>query len=192
MKTTVYTPKDFTVGQWSGGTTTQLYISPATAKYADLDFDIRISSAKVEANTSTFTPLPKVHRQLMVLEGNICLQHKDHYTKQMAPFDVDTFQGDWHTTSVGQCVDFNVMTTRNRQSELYMSALLSEQSETIIIDHPWQQLFLYVLQGYLSVDIASKTYQLPAKHLLAAEAINGHTIQLLAKEDSRVVIVKTE
>ncbi len=110
----------------------------------------------------------------------------------MVPFDVDTFQGDWHTTSVGQCVDFNVMTTNNRQSELYMHALFAQQSATIIIDNPWQHLFIYLLNGNLSVNIDSKTYHLSAKHLLAAESTNGHTIQLVAQEDSRVVIVKTE
>ena len=56
------------VSRWSGGTTTQLAISPANALYADREFLWRVSSAVVELPESDFTPLPDYDRILMILE----------------------------------------------------------------------------------------------------------------------------
>ena len=108
MKTTILTPQQFTTSEWSGGSTTQLYIFPATATYAARDFELRISTAKVEVAASTFTALPGVQRKLMILEGAITITHEGQYSKHLKPFEVDEFSGDWKTTAVGTCTDFNV------------------------------------------------------------------------------------
>ena len=119
MKITILTQHNFQTSKWSGGTTTQLYIYPAHSSYADKNFDLRISMAKVEVEESSFTSLPGVYRKLMILEGAITIHHEGQYSKQLKPFDVENFKGDWKTTSLGICTDFNVMTTGEKQSELY-------------------------------------------------------------------------
>ena len=51
------TEKDYKVGQWSGGTTTELFIWPEGADYAKREFSVRVSSARVGLEESDFTPL---------------------------------------------------------------------------------------------------------------------------------------
>ena len=99
--------------KWSGGTTTELYIYPENANYKALDFDFRISTATVEVEESTFTPLKDINRKLMVLEGNTTLYHLNEHSKELNKFDIDTFSGNWQTKSIGKCRDFNLMTSRH-------------------------------------------------------------------------------
>jgi environmental stress-induced protein Ves len=119
MKTTILTSRNFKTTKWSGGTTTQLYISPINATLFNRDFKLRISTAKVETEESTFTSLPNVRRKLMILLGEITITHENQYSKHLKPFDIDDFCGDWTTSSKGTCIDFNVMTNNLDKSELY-------------------------------------------------------------------------
>lgn len=106
--------------KWSGGVTTQLAIWPEGADYGERRFDWRISSAAVEDDKSTFTPLPGVHRHIMTLEGVIGLCHESVRERTLRPLaDVDEFEGDWKTTSVGRCVDFNLMTKKGCCGEIF-------------------------------------------------------------------------
>ncbi|MBQ9882311.1 MAG: HutD family protein [Synergistes sp.] len=96
--------------RWSGGITTQLAIWPADADYASRNFRWRISSAVVEEESSVFTHLPGVRRCLMTLSGELSLMHDGTENIQMRPLrDVFRFDGGKETTSVGRCVDFNLM-----------------------------------------------------------------------------------
>jgi environmental stress-induced protein Ves len=96
--------------QWSGGSTIQLCIYPSDSSYELKDFLFRISSANVMVIRSSFTHLPGVSRSIMILDGEVKLQHKDQYSKVLRRFDTDQFEGEWNTTSQGLCKDFNLMT----------------------------------------------------------------------------------
>ncbi len=101
-----------TTSQWSGGTTTELAISPAGASYAARDFDWRISTATVETEQSDFTHLPGYDRILMVLEGELKMVHDtgtEQRSVQLQSFEQSSFDGDWKTTGYGKVRDFNVM-----------------------------------------------------------------------------------
>jgi uncharacterized protein len=99
--------------RWSGGITTQLAIWPEGADYGARKFDWRISSAVVEDEESVFTPLPGIHRHLMLLEGGIELTHEGIGSRVMIPLaDTEEFEGEWKTKSSGRCVDFNLMTVK--------------------------------------------------------------------------------
>ena len=102
MKIQLITSKNQRTSEWSGGTTTQLYIYPESADFSKRDFAYRISSAKVEIDESTFTPFPNYNRKLMVLEGVLELYHEDQYAVQLHPFDQDAFPGDWISRSKGK------------------------------------------------------------------------------------------
>lgn len=95
--------------QWSGGTTTELWIWPPEASYATRNFNCRISTAVVESETSFFTELPGYLRHLMILEGELVLQHDDAEKITLKPFETDTFDGGSKTVSWGKVRDFNVM-----------------------------------------------------------------------------------
>jgi environmental stress-induced protein Ves len=71
---------EFEVSTWSGGSTTQLYIFPRDALYSEREFKWRLSSAKVEVEESVFTPLPGFSRIIMVIEGEIHLEHQGHHS----------------------------------------------------------------------------------------------------------------
>jgi uncharacterized protein len=104
--------------KWSGGTTTELYIFPPQAKYTERDFEFRISTATVEAETSTFTSLPNYQRILMVLVGVLKVDHAGHHTITLSPLDQDIFDGGWETTAEGKVTDFNIMFAVGKKARL--------------------------------------------------------------------------
>ncbi|MDL2320412.1 HutD family protein [Alistipes sp. OttesenSCG-928-B03] len=107
---------ELVTSRWSGGTTTQLAIWPEGAVYADRNFVWRVSSARVEAEESDFTPLAGVSRVIMVLDGELLLRHEGLYEKRLGRFGQDSFDGRWKTTSRGCVTDFNLMTTSGEGS----------------------------------------------------------------------------
>ena len=105
---------NYTITRWSGGTTTQIAIAPPGASYPERDFLWRISSAAVEDERSTFTPLPDYHRWLMLLEGSLLLSHNGGAAFRLEPFRVHEFDGGAATESVGLCRDFNLMLRKGK------------------------------------------------------------------------------
>ncbi|MGH4122380.1 MAG: HutD/Ves family protein [Clostridium sp.] len=104
--------------EWSGGTTTQLYIYPENSQYDQRNFKWRLSSAKVQVESSTFTSLQGISRLIMVLEGELHLKHKDHHNATLKALQQDSFSGDWITTSFGRVTDFNLMLAQGYKGKL--------------------------------------------------------------------------
>ena len=117
-KSFIIKKEDMITSQWAGGETTELFIYPKSSSLKELDFVFRLSTASVNVEKSIFTSLKDVNRKLMLLEGELKLEHKDHHSKQIPVFDVDKFQGDWLTTSFGKATNLNLMTTKDYQSKL--------------------------------------------------------------------------
>jgi len=109
---------DMNASKWSGGSTVQLFIYPANASYTARDFEIRISSATVEDESSVFTLLPGYHRLLMPLDAPLHLVYKDHGEHRASPFEVAEFEGEWHTTSFGICTDLGIMLAKGWQGSM--------------------------------------------------------------------------
>ena len=139
--------------RWSGGVTTQLAIWPEGADYAARRFDWRVSSAVVEDEESVFTPLPGIHRHLMLLAGGIELTHEGIGSRVMTPLaDVEEFEGGWNTRSAGRCVDFNLMTAKGYGGS--MAAVRSDKK--IILPMPrasrcWYGL--YAIAGGVAAEV---------------------------------------
>lgn len=190
MNITVLTNQDYKISDWSGGSTTQLYISPANASYAERNFDFRLSSAKVEVPESTFTALPGVNRKLMVLEGEITLNHENEHSKTLQKYEVDTFNGDCKTTAIGTCTDFNVMTSGNQTSELSHMQLLANHYKTLSIEENYHTVCLYLHSGSIYVEISNKLYNLKKESLLILSNINIFSFHLQAHKRSELIISK--
>lgn len=94
---------------WSGGKTTQIAIYPPDADYSARNFLWRLSTAIVEVEESTFTKLEGFDRHLMVLEGELVLNHKEQHKAILKQYEQDSFKGAWDTVSVGKARDFNLM-----------------------------------------------------------------------------------
>ncbi|MBN2892114.1 MAG: HutD family protein [Bacteroidales bacterium] len=190
MNTFILEEKHFQQIKWSGGISTQLYISPVDAGYSERNFEVRISTAKVEIGKSNFTSLPGIERKLMILEGEILINHENHYSKKMKQFDVDSFSGDWNTTSVGTCTDFNVMTTGNIKSELSILKVVAKSTTKINISKQSKTLFLYAFKGNIDVEINQVKYILKKGNLLVVENIKVDLISLFAEDQSEIVVTK--
>ncbi|MGE7023839.1 HutD/Ves family protein [Solibacillus cecembensis] len=100
---------DQTTNEWSGGFTTELAIYPQEANYIERNFKWRMSSALVEIEESVFTLLPDINRLIMVIDGEITLQHEGHHHVHLKPYEQDRFSGGWTTRSFGKVRDFNLM-----------------------------------------------------------------------------------
>jgi len=147
MKTKHIKAKDLQTNLWTGGTTTQLYIYPEACQYKSLDFDFRISSAKVELPSSDFTALPSISRQLMILEGSIIIEHQNHHKKTLTKFDIDTFEGDWKTSSKGTCVDFNLMCSKRNSGKISAHSLIEGTQLTLNLNANSKFYCLYIFKG---------------------------------------------
>lgn len=149
MKIQLVKSEEHQISQWSGGTTTQLYIYPESADFSKQDFAYRISSAKVEIDESTFTPFPNYNRKLMVLDGVLDLYHEDHYAVQLHPFAQDAFSGNWISRSKGKVIDFNVIFSKDYSANLFHFEL--SKGEEILLNCK-EMSILYVLHGNLIID----------------------------------------
>ncbi len=100
----------YTVSQWSGGTTTEVFIWPKDANYASREFAVRISFATVELEESDFTALPGVTRYIVPLQGGFTLSHPGSAPVVMGPMSKPyRFSGEIPTHCVGKATDFNLM-----------------------------------------------------------------------------------
>lgn len=190
MKYNIFKAQDFKTINWSGGTSTQLYIYPETANYQKRDFDFRISTAKVEVEKSDFTPLPGIERHLMILDGAIHISHKNHHEKRLNAFDQDFFMGDWETSSIGHCVDFNLMTRNHCKGELSVIQMLKNQeikiSETDQIDH----LFLFIQKGEFQFSLREKVEILNEGSLLHICNEKEIDFSILCRQEGNIICSK--
>lgn len=172
--------EDFITTNWSGGSTTELYIYPEESKYADRNFDFRLSTATVEVEQSTFTPLPGISRTLMVLKGQMELRHENEHSKLLKPFDIDEFDGGWKTKSQGCCVDFNLMCRGNYSGGLYH--LKMEDKERAQLDFESGKNLIYLAEGQIQI----KNRQIDQGSLIIFEE---EMIEIDALEASNLILI---
>ncbi|WP_372645917.1 HutD family protein [Ancylomarina sp.] len=190
MSFSIISADKFNTINWSGGTSTQLYIYPETADYGLRNFDFRLSTAIVEVKKSDFTSLPSVSRKIMILDGQIEISHKDHYKKELQRFDIDEFEGDWQTSSVGVCTDFNLMTTGKTKSELSSLVLLKKQIEDFPINNDQNKIFIYLYSGKIGFNNEGNDYILNQGELLIIKDSTTNNIRFKANKDSNLIISK--
>lgn len=122
--------------KWSGGTTTELFIYPEDSLYSERNFKWRLSSAEVLLEESDFTHLPGISRIIMIIDGELQLQHEGHYNKILKPLHQDSFSGDWTTRSIGRVRDFNLMMGEGCKGKLEPILLKSGESKNITVNEP--------------------------------------------------------
>ncbi len=172
----------YEIKEWSGGTTTEIFIYPEGAEYDQRNFSFRLSTASVEIDETTFTSLPGVKRTLMVLHGKMELSHEGHHTKMLQEHDVDEFDGGWKTTSKGKCIDFNLMCKGETSGKLRGFAIEKNRFKEFKVSGKLN--FIYVTGG--SITINRKTYHPGALVRIKLEAI----IQLQAKEHCDFIVAE--
>lgn len=162
---------------WSGGTTTELYIYPENGDYAKRVFDYRISTATVETETSEFTELPGIHRLIMSLDNPLSLKHNENDDIHLKPFEVNRFKGDDKTVSRGKVTDFNVMFTDNYEADMFVADRFVIDKKDIVI--------LYAFDDSSTILVDEKSYDLQKGDLMVAE---NRTI--VKTSDTHIIVVK--
>lgn len=166
-----------------------MFIHPATADYRKRDFIFRLSSAVVEAEQAEFTRLPGVSRKLMILEGAIRICHQGHYEKTLSRFDVDAFEGEWITTSMGRCTDFNVMTTGACRSALNSLNMPEPGSVELSVPAGADSLFVFLVSGELLVVDLPDAPVLVRGDLLQLNNTGSGLLRLMTQKSAEAVIV---
>lgn len=139
--------QEHVTADWSGGKTTEVYIHPPHSSYAKRDFGFRLSSATVQLDRSEFTSLPGFQRRIMLLEGEMHLDHAGHHSVTLPRYGLDSFDGAWNTVSHGRCTDFNLMLGKGFTGGLDCI----RHPGTIVCDSEF--CFLYILMDHVAVHI---------------------------------------
>jgi environmental stress-induced protein Ves len=143
---------------WSGGTTTELAIYPKGASYRDRNFVWRLSSANVELEDSTFTSLPGIWRYIMIIEGEMELEHEEHHKTHLKPYEQDSFNGGWITKSKGKVRDFNLMLTNGYKGKIEAIHVIGEANIKEICPNQ-VNIFtqaIYCTEGEIEIEIDKK------------------------------------
>ena len=189
MKYTFIAANEFATSQWAGGTTTEFFIFPPHATYQKRDFIFRLSSATVEQDESKFTHLPRFSRKLMLLEGEILVSHENKYTKKLRKFDVDEFDGGWKTSSIGRCIDFNLMTNEFANGSLSYATIEKQQEFVYAIESFWNWVFVYVNSGSVLFECQKEIIESNRGDLFMIEKPNISTIKFKNKAYSELIFV---
>lgn len=149
--------------EWSGGTTTQLCIYPYDSEYKELNFKWRLSSARVDVDESVFTHLPRIKRKIMILDGELLLEHQNHYSVKLKQFEQDAFCGDWKTKSYGKVIDFNLM-MNDCEGDLEYICIDKLSSKKIIFDNKQREYdhvadVVYVISGEVNISSQDTLYE---------------------------------
>lgn len=168
-KVRVMHKNEFERNRWAGGVTTQLAIWPEEAHYPAGPFTWRLSTARVEAEESVFTPLAGKKRVLMVLEGAIRLEHEGQHSVDLVPYQMDTFSGDWKTRSYGKGTDFNLMMDDTCFGELMHLSIPAGASFNVALqsDAEFDRYYTMVTEAYYCLGGEAKV-----------QFANGYTVHL--------------
>jgi uncharacterized protein len=187
MEYNIITSEYFKPTRWSGGTSTELFIHPHTAEYLQRNFQFRLSTATVETDESDFTKLEGISRKLMVLEGKITLTHKDHYSRQLNKFDLDEFEGDWETSSIGKCTDFNLMTSGKTTGDLSVIVIEKDQFVNRSIKKICDWFLIYIHSGKVRIDLDNRIRTVNKGDLLILNNITTRDFKINSIEKSELV-----
>ena len=189
MSVTIKTKTEYSVSNWSGGSTTELYIDPPQASYAQRNFAVRVSSATVECERSQFTALPGVWRIILPLRGQLHLFYEGHGEKLLQPFEQDQFDGGWHTESVGKATDFNVMLREGRKAKVEVLSLSGGEDSKPLRLAAQKQYLIFAAQGQALLSLDNRHYQLPEWGLAVVEQEEG-TLSLSVASPAKLIAVE--
>lgn len=191
--------EDYKVTNWAAGSTTELFIYPENASFAERKFLFRLSRATVEEAESTFTALPGVTRWIMPLDGRLHLEFKNDgqnlYHIDLEPFQPHCFKGEWHTKSVGKVSDFNLMMKDRTRGEMTRFVVPANQTlnlatalEPVATAH--RRIYaLYMLKG--SLDVASYVIESGETGILQSDtSVSKLMVTALGDESAEMILVQ--
>lgn len=142
------TKKQFKTTEWSGGTSSEVYIYPESSDFLESNYEARISLAKVDVDKSSFSPLPRVERTLTVLEGEHFLSVNDRGFVPVLQYTPVTFYGGDKTESKGKALNFNFMKKTQKPHEV--NIMQAGSSEKIVLIPKFERTLFFVINGKAS------------------------------------------
>jgi environmental stress-induced protein Ves len=122
MKFHITDKKDWIEHSWAGGSTGEVLLLPAGAKWDARDFEIRVSSAVCRGGESVFTDFTGYTRFISPIKGHLKMHHGkgsgETSEVDLAPYEVDRFDGAWKTVSEGAYEDFNLLVTDDFEADM--------------------------------------------------------------------------
>lgn len=193
MKNNFEIRKEFTTSEWSGGSTTELYIYPEDGNYKDRNFLFRISSAVVRESPSVFTKLSGVTRTLTLLEGTLILKHEGEPDITLLSGETDIFAGEKKTVSKGCAIDYNLMTKNGAHGTTEYICLLQGDRENFVIhtmdDSNCVALF-YVYEGAILIGNGYEEQIVHQGELLIIKQSSGQELQSFVMENRQEMNAK--
>lgn len=189
MSVAIKTKEDYIVSNWSGGSTTQLYLYPPASSYARRDFLIRVSSATVELERSTFTCLPGVDRIILPLHGQLHLFYQDHGERLLQPYQQDHFDGGWNTESVGRATDFNVMTRLGVRASVAVLSPAPTRAASLLLKATEHLLLFAPQEGVTLSTPSGAAVALPSWGLAVIEQESG-TLEISSPTPTKIIAVR--
>jgi len=96
--------------KWDGGETKELYIYPEDAIYQEERFDFRIAVSSGGLERSNLRKFEGYKRQIMLLDGEICLTHKEQHSITLGAYEQDVGLGGWDTICEGCGREISLLT----------------------------------------------------------------------------------
>lgn len=179
----ILTEADFISSTWSGGTTTQLIISPEGANLEKRNFDWRISTAVVKTAVSDFTIFHGYERILIPLKGKLEMEHQTPngvIRQDVGEFELARFSGEWSTKGRGKITDFNILFKPAYHPKLQVGHFSGETE--VVLPETTDMVFL---------ESGSCTAGIQSIHAPALLLIDrAEKIQLICSKDSRIIFIE--
>lgn len=176
--------ENWKVSEWSGGTTSEIFIYPFTSNYADRNFKARISIATSNSgNKSLFTSLPDVDRFISKLDGEMKLSHDGKYNLTVEKYQIERFKGDWETYSYGKYKDFNLM-LKGIRGDLYFRDNRNLSCK-LHLEHDSNVVWAFVLEGEITINnvkLVAEDFYLTDENILDISGGNGKIFYGFIKE----------
>ncbi|RYE59365.1 MAG: hypothetical protein EOP48_01135 [Sphingobacteriales bacterium] len=185
-----FTPDSRTTINWASGTSTEIFIYPPDGSFADRNFLFRISTATVEAEESTFTFFEGITRHLMILKGELELIHEGRYTKQLKPYNQDTFAGEWSTRSKGRVTDFNLMLKNGATGSLAHQRIAAGSAPTFRAETAFY--FLYLASGTATLSNGNTAKSGDLIWVEKGEEVGVEAVEVCDLVEVRVVLVRSK
>jgi len=161
---------------------------PINSKYKNLEFDYRISTATVDLEKSNFTKLSGVNRHIMVLKGDVKLQHSNSEMFHLPKLHSYSFDGGIETKSVGKIIDFNLMLRNNIKGEIRGYEINASEKSVEIRS---KDFVIYSFDSKIEVCIDEIIYSLSKGELLFGSNLSSKIIVQL-KSSSKAIFVVSE
>lgn len=149
--------EDFIISNWSGGTTTQLFIYPEKSTISKMDFRFRLSIATIDLEESPFSKLENIHRFITPLDGKLKLTHDNQDFTTLKPFKIYEFDGNWDTTSYGRVKDFNLMLGQGIKG--FLSSYFVKAHSPLVIETGTGFNFIFSPFKELEVMVGNKEFK---------------------------------